>query len=111
MVHNRKDDMTFALLKQIFDRSNDPVYGCNLYQDKDAGSCTHVDGLLCDFPRCSMLSKYQQKKEDIKVLQDRVQELLKVLELIANAETYDLDLTYCQRISSGAIAKIKGESQ
>lgn len=43
-------------------------------------------------------------------LQARVQELVVALELIANAETYDLDLAYCQRISSGVIAKTKGDS-
>lgn len=63
--------MIFARLKQIFDRSNDPVYGCNLYHDKDAGSCTHVDGLLCDFPKCSMLSEYQQKKEGMTIKDDQ----------------------------------------
>lgn len=26
----------FAWLKQIFDRSDDPVYSCDLYRDKDA---------------------------------------------------------------------------
>ena len=53
----------FAWLKQIFDRSDDPVYSCDLYRDKDAGSCAHVDGPLCDFPKCSMLAEHRQKKK------------------------------------------------
>ena len=34
----------FGWLKRIFDRSDDPVYSCDLYRDKEAGSCAHVDG-------------------------------------------------------------------
>ena len=36
-------------------KENDPVYGCKVY--KDLG-CSHVDGLLCDFPNCSINNKY-----------------------------------------------------
>jgi len=50
-------------LKRIFDRSNDPVYSCEMYHDKEAGSCVHVDGPLCGFPKCSMLADYRQQKE------------------------------------------------
>lgn len=32
-------------------KSNDPVYDCNTY--KKIG-CSHVDGMLCDFPKCDM---------------------------------------------------------
>ena len=53
----------FAWLKRIFDRSADPVHSCDLYLDKEAGSCAHVDGPLCDFPECSMLADYRQQKE------------------------------------------------
>lgn len=60
----------FAWLKQIFDRSDDPVYSCDLYRDKDAGSCAHVDGPLCDFPKCSMLAEYRQKKEGMTIKDD-----------------------------------------
>ena len=52
-------------LKRIFDRSTDPVHSCDLYRDKEAGSCAHVDGPLCDFPECSMLDDYRQHKEKI----------------------------------------------
>lgn len=53
----------FEWLKRIFDRSADPVHSCDLYRDKEAGSCVHVDGPLCDFPECSMLADYRQQKE------------------------------------------------
>ena len=33
----------------------DPVYGCRLY---DELGCSHVDGPLCDFPKCSMNYKH-----------------------------------------------------
>lgn len=33
----------------------DPIKHCSLY--KNLG-CSHVDGLLCDFPNCSMLTNY-----------------------------------------------------
>jgi len=36
----------FAWLKRIFDRSADPVHSCNLYRDKEAGSCAYVAGPL-----------------------------------------------------------------
>lgn len=53
----------FGWLKRIFDRSDDPVYSCDLYRDKEAGSCAHVDGPLCDFPKCSMLSDYRRRSQ------------------------------------------------
>lgn len=53
----------FEWLKRIFDRSTDPVHSCDLYRDKEAGSCAHVDGPLCDFPECSILADYRQQKE------------------------------------------------
>ena len=58
-----KEKKMFAWLKRIFDRSADPVHSCDLYRDKEAGSCTHVDGPLCDFPECSILADYRQQKE------------------------------------------------
>lgn len=51
----------FAWIKLIFDQSNDPVYSCDLYRDKEHGSCAHVDGPLCDFPNCSMLAEYRRQ--------------------------------------------------
>jgi hypothetical protein len=54
----------FKNLATIFDRSNDPVHSCEVYKDKANGSCVHVDGPLCDFPDCSMLRAYQEKRND-----------------------------------------------
>lgn len=51
-----------SMLKMLFDTSGDPVKHCDLYKDKSAGSCPHVDGLLCDFPECSMLKDYKARK-------------------------------------------------
>lgn len=60
----------FAWLKRLFDRSTDPVYSCDLYRDKSAGSCAHVDGPLCDFPKCSMLADYRREKEGMTIKDD-----------------------------------------
>jgi hypothetical protein len=57
----------FGWITKIFDRSNDPVYSCDLYRDIEAGSCAHVDGPLCDFPICSMLAEYRESKEGITI--------------------------------------------
>ena len=38
-----------AWLKRIFDRSNDPVYSCNLYRDKEAGSCANSWSLWIEY--------------------------------------------------------------
>ncbi len=46
----------FKILNQLF--KNDPVFNCQLYKDENAGSCVHVDGILCDYPKCEMLSLY-----------------------------------------------------
>lgn len=42
---------------------NDPVKHCKLY--KEIG-CSHVDGMLCDFPKCSMSKEYEESKLKIK---------------------------------------------
>ena len=34
---------------------NDPVKGCEVYKNE---GCAHVDGLLCDFPECSIRQEY-----------------------------------------------------
>ena len=66
----------FAWLKQIFDRSNDPVYSCDLYKDK---GCSHVDGFLCDFPNCSMLADYRREKEGMTIAGNGASELGKLM--------------------------------
>lgn len=40
---------------RYFSRKNDPVHSCDLYKAK---GCSHVDGMLCDFPECSMNKEY-----------------------------------------------------
>ena len=42
-------------------RETDPVHGCELYKEQ---GCAHVDGMLCNFPRCSMLADY--RKDELK---------------------------------------------
>lgn len=49
-------------LKRIFDDPTDPVKHCEVYLDKANGSCVHVDGMLCDFPTCSMRKDYLEAK-------------------------------------------------
>ena len=36
-------------------RNSDPVYHCNVYREE---GCSHVDGMLCDFPNCSIYHEY-----------------------------------------------------
>jgi hypothetical protein len=50
------------LFKEIFDSDTDPVKRCPVYLDKEHGSCSHVDGPLCDWPDCSMVEKYGKVK-------------------------------------------------
>lgn len=69
----------FAWLKRIFDRSADPVHSCDLYRDKEAGSCAHVDGPLCNFPECSMLADYRQQKEGMTIAEDGAAALGKLM--------------------------------
>lgn len=40
---------------------NDPVHNCKLYREQ---GCSHVDGMLCDFPNCSMNNEYVKEKQD-----------------------------------------------
>lgn len=55
-------------LKKLFcNPETDPVCGCDVYKDKENGSCAHVDGPLCDFPDCSILKMYRQHGRDFKI--------------------------------------------
>ena len=47
--------MITFIKKLIWYMKNDPVKKCQLYKDK---GCSHVDGILCDFPECSMNKDY-----------------------------------------------------
>ncbi len=40
-------------------RKSDPLHGCELYKEQ---GCSNVDGMLCDFPKCSMLREYRLKE-------------------------------------------------
>ena len=44
------------LIKQWINKlkANDPVYSCPVYKSE---GCSHVDGLLCDFPECDIIKK------------------------------------------------------
>lgn len=37
---------------------NDPVKKCELYKKE---GCSHVDGILCDYPKCSMLEAFRKE--------------------------------------------------
>lgn len=69
----------FAWLKRIFNRSTDPVYSCDLYRDKNAGSCAHVDGPMCDFPNCLMLDNYRHEREGMTIAGNGASELGKLM--------------------------------
>jgi hypothetical protein len=50
----------FKFIKKLIDAmKNDPVKYCRLY--KETG-CSHVDGFLCDYPKCDMLKEYNGNK-------------------------------------------------
>lgn len=69
----------FRWLKGLLDGSADPARSCAQYLDKEDGSCAHVDGPLCDFPKCSMLQEYKQRKEGMTVAGNGVSELGKLM--------------------------------
>lgn len=77
MIHSLKQPVMW--LKQLVGRHADPVNNCELYQDKSAGSCTHVDGMLCDFPRCSILADYRQQEEGMTIAGSGATELGKLI--------------------------------
>lgn len=35
---------------------SDPVYQCEVYKKQ---GCAHVDGILCDFPQCTILAEFR----------------------------------------------------
>lgn len=41
---------------------NDPVQHCELYRDK---GCSHVDGILCNYPYCTLNKEYIEKKHNL----------------------------------------------
>ena len=50
-----------SLLKEIKSMlyDNDPVYNCDYYKNK---GCSHVDGLVCNFPNCELNEFYKKIK-------------------------------------------------
>jgi hypothetical protein len=49
----------FKFLKSIFCiNKNDPFYKCKLYRNE---GCSHIDGILCDFPKCEINREYINK--------------------------------------------------
>ena len=45
------------IIKRIKEVFADPISGCELYKNK---GCCHVDGPLCDYPKCEMLKAYRK---------------------------------------------------
>lgn len=45
-------------IMRLFISPDDPVWHCEVYRTKQ--SCAHVDGPLCDFPKCSMLQEHRR---------------------------------------------------
>ena len=54
----------FRFLEWLRSRFPDPVYQCSLYKTE---GCSHVDGLLCDFPDCQMNKNFEEEKKELKV--------------------------------------------
>lgn len=43
----------------------DPVKDCPVYLDKKEGGCCHVDGPLCNYPRCEIIDEYHVRKQEV----------------------------------------------
>lgn len=53
---------------------NDPIKHCPVYKDH---GCAHVDGYLCDYPNCSMMSDYwfaQYRRDYSKYIAEAIRE-------------------------------------
>lgn len=51
----------FSFFRGFIDTSTDPVKHCRVYKED---GCCHVDGLLCDFPKCDILDKHILENPD-----------------------------------------------
>lgn len=60
---------------KILSVGSDPVHSCDVYKDKTEGSCVHVDGPLCDYPKCQILTDYRMKKEGMTIAGNGAKEL------------------------------------
>ena len=65
-VYSHPDDEKTVLkrIKKFFTdwkyiHQNDPVKKCELYKNE---GCSHADGMLCDFPNCSMNNDYIKER-------------------------------------------------
>lgn len=54
-----KKKIRFFKRRFILRLKNDPVYACKVYRKE---GCSHVDGILCDYPNCSILKEYLDNK-------------------------------------------------
>lgn len=49
------------MIKEIFEKLilklKDPVLSCDVYKKN---GCSHVDGFLCDYPKCSILKDFKK---------------------------------------------------
>ncbi|CAK0780922.1 hypothetical protein CCP4SC76_7640010 [Gammaproteobacteria bacterium] len=55
----------FKRLKKFLNAQNDPVKNCEVYLDKEAGSCCHVDGPHCDMEDCEIRFQYHKEERII----------------------------------------------
>jgi endogenous inhibitor of DNA gyrase (YacG/DUF329 family) len=51
---------------------DDPVKNCKLYKEE---SCSHVDGPICDFGKCSMLEDYVKEHQTTTILESDQREI------------------------------------
>jgi hypothetical protein len=56
----------FRSIANAFKREGDPVFHCEVYRDKAKGGCAHVDGMLCDFPDCSIRQECLKEAQNVK---------------------------------------------
>jgi hypothetical protein len=49
-------------IKRFFFRlkNRDPFYHCPVWKNE---GCSHVDGLICDFPSCDIYREYMERKD------------------------------------------------
>lgn len=47
-------------VRKIFTGHTDPAKNCGFYK---SFGCSHVDGPLCDFPRCSMFKEWYKNQK------------------------------------------------
>ncbi len=56
---------TIKFIARSHSHQNDPVCSCPVYLDHEKGSCSHVDGFLCDFPKCDLIKRYEQERAEV----------------------------------------------